>query len=105
MKLGNKLRHRAVHLSAQRRDTNRVVSLELLENSDAIDESSIEFLEICVRETLENLRPLDREIVSLRIQGHTVDEIAEITDRSRRTVERNLQKSRERLAGMLLEDK
>ena len=100
----NKLRHRAVHLSAQRRDSSRVVSLELLENYDAIDESSIEFLEICLRETLEHLRPLDREIVSLRIQGHTVDEIADITERSRRTVERNLQKSRERLAGMLLED-
>ena len=100
----NKLRHRAVHQSAQRRDIDRVVSLEALENWDVIDESSIEFLEICVRETLDHLRPLDREIVSLRIQGHTVDEIADITERSRRTVERNLQKSRERLASILLDD-
>jgi len=98
----NKLRRRAVHQSAQRRDIRRLVSIETVD--DVIDESSIEFLQICVRETLGLLRSLDREIVSLRIQGHAVDEISEITGRSRRTVERCLQKSRKQLASLLLED-
>jgi RNA polymerase sigma factor (sigma-70 family) len=100
----NKLRRRAVHQSAQRRDISRLVSIETVEAGDVIDESSVEFLQICVRETLGLLRSLDREIVSLRIQGHAVDEISEITGRSRRTVERCLQKSRKQLASLLLED-
>jgi RNA polymerase sigma-70 factor (ECF subfamily) len=100
----NKLRRRAVHQSAQRRDIRRLVSIETVEADDVIDESSVEFLQICVRETLGLLRSLDREIVSLRIQGHAVDEISEITGRSRRTVERCLQKSRKQLASLLLED-
>jgi len=99
----NKLHRRGSHQTAQRRDINRLVSLENIDDSEMIDESSIEFFEICVRETLEQLRPLEREIVSLRIQGNTVDEIAELTERSRRTVERSLQNTRKRLASLLLE--
>ncbi len=100
----HKLRRRANHQSAQRRDSSRNVSLDTLADQISSDEDSVEFLEICLRETLEILRPVDREILSLRIQGHTVDEISEISGRSRRTVERSLQKSRERLASLLLDE-
>lgn len=100
----NKLRRKATHQSALRRDIDRLVSLEDLQDSRAIDESSVEFLEISLRETLECLRPLEREILSLRLQGYTVDEISGMTKRSRRTVERSLHNSRKRLAGLLLED-
>ncbi len=99
----HKLRRRARHMTAQRRDVNRNVPLDSLIDQISSDEESIEFLEICLRETLEILRPLDRDILSLRIQGHTVDEISETAGRSRRTVERSLQKSRERLASLLLD--
>lgn len=99
----HKLRRRAKHQTAQRRDINRNVPLESLVDQISSDEASIEFLEICLRETLEILRPIDREILSLRIQSHTVDEISATTGRSRRTVERSLQKSRERLASLLLD--
>ncbi len=100
----HKLRRKAVHLSAQRRDAKRNVPLEVLEDGLALDQSSLEFLEITVRETLELLRPLDREILSLRIQQYTVDEISVETGRSRRTVERSLQRSREQLASLLLDE-
>lgn len=100
----NKLRRRAAHQSAQRRDVSRQVSLDAVDHGEVVDDKSVEFFEICIRETLEMLRPLDREIVTLRIQGHTVDEIADMTSRSRRTVERSLQNSRRRLASVLLGD-
>lgn len=100
----NKLRRKAAHQSAQRRDIDRLVSLESVSNGDAIDESAVAFFEICVRETIEHLRDFDREIVSLRIQGNTVDEIAEKTKRARRTIERCLKNVRQQLASVLLED-
>ena len=99
----NKLRGKATHHSAQCRDIDREVALESVDDAQVIDVSSVEFFEVCVRETLDQLRPLDREIVSLRIQQHTVGEISEITGRTRRTVERSLQNSRQRLAGLLLD--
>jgi RNA polymerase sigma-70 factor (ECF subfamily) len=100
----NKLRRKATHHSAQCRDMDRVVSLDAVTDGETIDDSSIQFLEVCVRETLEFLRPLDREVLSLRIQGHTVDEISEMTNRSCRTVERCLHNSRKQLASLLLDE-
>tara|TARA_R110002049_G_scaffold285698_1_gene466765 strand:- start:184597 stop:185208 length:612 start_codon:yes stop_codon:yes gene_type:complete len=102
----NKLSNKANHHSAQCRDISRNVSLD----SDAgalatvVDQASIEFFEMCVRETLELLRPKDREILALRIQNHSIDEISAASGRSRRSVERSLQKSRERLSDLLLDN-
>lgn len=99
----HKLRRKAVHYAAQCRDSKRNVSLEVVDGV-SLDESSLEFLEMTLRETLETLRPLDREILSLRIERYTVDEISDQTGRSRRTVERSLQRSREQLSSLLLDD-
>ena len=101
-----KLTNRANHHSAQRRDTRRNVSLDQGSGSAAAasDEPSVEFLELCIRESLEKLRPLHREILTLRIEGHSVEEIREKTGRSRRTVERSLQQSRVLLADSLLNE-
>ena len=99
----HKLRRKANHFSAQCRDSKRNISLDTIDGI-SLDQSSMEFLEVTVRETLEMLRPLDREILSLRIQRYTVDEISEQTGRTRRTVERSLQRSREQLSGLLLDD-
>ncbi len=100
----NKLRRRGTHQTAQRRDISRTTSLELVDETTLVDSSSLEFLEICVHEILQSLRPLDREILSLRMDGYQVHEISERTKRTLRTVERSLQRSRERLAILLLED-
>lgn len=101
-----KLSNKATHHSAKRRDSSRNVALdaELDGLADALDHASAEFFEVCMRETLDLLRPLHREILSLRIQAYSVDEISGMVGRSRRTVERSLQKSREVLATTLLDD-
>lgn len=101
-----KLSSQANHHAAKRRDSKRNVSLE--SDSDgievAMEQVTAEFFEVCLQEALELLRPQHREILALRIQGHSIDEIRTITGRSRRTVERSLQQSREQLAESLLRD-
>ena len=52
-------------------------------------------------EALASLSPLLRRIVELRMEGYQVHEIAELTGRSLRTVERTLQNCRKRLADIL----
>ncbi len=101
-----KLSNKANHHAAKRRDSSRNVPLDVQTDgmSAAIDEVSAEFFEVCVRESLELLRPTHRMILSLRIQGHSIDEIRDMTGRSRRTVERSLQQSRAVLAESLLSE-
>ena len=99
-----KLRKRALHQTAQRRNLNRLVSLQTLADGDAIDVSTDDFLNICIRETMQKLRPSDRQILLLRIQGFTLAEISERTSFSCRTIARRLRTSRKHLASLLLED-
>ena len=102
----NKLRGKANYHGAQRRDIDRIESLEseVGESMRVAESASIEFLEICIREALDLLRPTDQQILSLRIQSFTIDEISEQTGRSKRTVERSLQQSRKRLSDLLLDE-
>ena len=51
-----------------------------------------------IDEHLSDLPPGQRKMVELRIEGHEVSDIATRTERSRRTVERVLQRFRDRLA-------
>ena len=99
-----KLRKRAHHQTAQRRNLNRLVSLQTLADGDAIDVSTDDFFNICIRETMQKLRPSDRQILLLRIQGFTLAEISERTSFSCRTIARRLRTSRKHLASLLLED-
>jgi RNA polymerase sigma-70 factor, ECF subfamily len=98
----NKLNYQASYHSAQCRDLNREIPLDAACPSDLIDNDSLELFQVYVRETLEKLPEGDLEVVSLRIQSHTVEEIAEITGLTRRTVERRLQNTRIRFADELL---
>ncbi len=100
----SKLRRRAHHQTAQRRDVDRLVSLQTVADGEAMDVSTDDFLEICVRETMQKLRPSDRKILLLRIQGFTLAEISEQTSLSCRTIARRLRTSRKHLASLLLED-
>ena len=99
----HKLSRKAEHHSAQCRDARRQVSLidESDSSSAAADRESVEFLELCIRESLESLRPRDRNILTLRIQNHTIREISERTGCSLRTIERSLCLSRQHLASLL----
>lgn len=60
--------------------------------------------ECSLGEAIEFLQPLEREIVAMRVQGFTVEEIGVRVDRSCRTVERTLQRIREKLSEKFMED-
>ena len=97
-----KLRRRARYFSAQRRDGECTVAMIDPDEQIASDSSSLSHLELCIDETLQSFRHIDREILNLRIQGHSIQEISEKTTKSRRSVERSLQRTRECLAKQLL---
>ena len=67
------------------------------------DEIGLAELKMVVDELLGELPAVQRAIVKLRIDGFRVDEIAEKTGRSRRTVERGLQEFRAQLGAILRE--
>jgi RNA polymerase sigma-70 factor (ECF subfamily) len=100
----HKVRRNATRRTAAKRDSRRTESLELSDHSVARDRASPEEIEAAIQEAIEDLKPTEQEVVLLRVQGYTVEEIAERTGRSRRTVERQLQRARELLADMLLTD-
>jgi RNA polymerase sigma-70 factor (ECF subfamily) len=58
-------------------------------------------LQLVVSDALERLPERHRELVELRLSGYEVGEIAEMTGRSRRTVERVLQEARAKLDDLL----
>ena len=60
--------------------------------------------ECSLSEAIEFLQPQEREIVGMRVQGFTVEEISARVDRSCRTVERTLQRIREKLSEKLEAD-
>ena len=97
---------RAKYHTAERRSADRSISLSAVEGGVAVDQMDdpSESFEFCLRETLELLSPAYREILTLRIQGYKVDEISEQTNRTKRSVERILQKMREQLASHLLDE-
>jgi RNA polymerase sigma-70 factor (ECF subfamily) len=61
------------------------------------------FLKLIIDEALERLPPQHRIIVQKRMEGYEVSEIAEQIGRSKRSVERILQESRNKLS-VLLQD-
>ncbi|MFK8110899.1 MAG: RNA polymerase sigma factor [Rubripirellula sp.] len=99
----NKLNRQANYHSAQCRDLDRAVQLDSASAADLTDSPSLERFEMLFRETLEELAAEDLDIVSLRIEGHSIAEIAGKTGITRRSVERRLQKTRERFTDELLE--
>ena len=54
-----------------------------------------------IESILDKMTPSERQIVELRIQGCTITEIAERSERARRTVERILQNFRDRLGELI----
>ncbi|WP_020471754.1 RNA polymerase sigma factor [Zavarzinella formosa] len=85
-------RHRAI-----KRDVRQTRSLTDLETTlSFVDSRAADpVLEAVVRDLMEKLLPVHREMIELRCQGFEVAEIARVTNRSKRTVERILQQSRE----------
>jgi RNA polymerase sigma-70 factor, ECF subfamily len=104
----NKIRAKATYIHAVKRDPRRSAdaastyqSLEWLECSRT---AAVEHADLVLEETLERLPIQHRLMLQLRIDGYTVAEIAGLTGRSLRSVERILQETRSKLRDLLPEE-
>jgi RNA polymerase sigma-70 factor, ECF subfamily len=101
----NKIRSKGNYFHAAKRDARLTVAREVIEEEQPAYEGGLRedlaFLRLTVKEALEKLPPLDRQVITLRIEGYEVAEIAKQTARSHRTVERILQRTRQRLTELL----
>jgi len=101
----NKIRTKSAFHCAAKRDVRRTIAshalLHRLEATDTDDDAAYAFLQLSIDEALERLPPQHRAMLTLRIQGYEVAEIASQTGRSKRTVERILQEARKTLSELL----
>jgi RNA polymerase sigma-70 factor (ECF subfamily) len=101
----NKIRAKGNYYRAAKRDVRLLVHNERIEQTAATDgEPDLAFLQLAVAEALDRLPPQYKEMVTLRIEGYEIAEIAQRTGRSHRTVERILQQARLRLSNLLKEE-
>ena len=94
----NKVRSLHAYHAASRRELRATVSWEV---DDLSSSSNTDLMEVAVRDVLEQLPETERIAIDLRLEGYEVAEIARHTARSKRSVERSLQKARERLGALL----
>jgi RNA polymerase sigma-70 factor (ECF subfamily) len=108
----HKVRRQVRHHTAQKRSVNRErspggrtkdldIQTELLAKEPSPEEAMA--LGEMLDEILRGLSPTQRRIVELRLQGHTIPEIAADTQRSLPTVDRVLHQVKEKL-GQALDD-
>jgi RNA polymerase sigma factor (sigma-70 family) len=91
----NKVRSLHVFHAAARRDARATVPWAEDDSDQPVLESSL--MDVAVQDVLEQLSPSEREVVEFRLEGFEVAEIASRINRSKRSVERLLQKARHRL--------
>jgi RNA polymerase sigma-70 factor (ECF subfamily) len=96
----NKVRALHAHHAAARRDARLTVAWGP-ETSDPANDGEDDLLELAVRDVLEQLPTQERAAVELRLEGYEVAEIAGRVGRSKRAVERSLQKARKRLTQLM----
>jgi RNA polymerase sigma-70 factor (ECF subfamily) len=96
----NKLRDQISFHQAERRTVHRTEANQAgsLDEFLAADDATAALLKLTVEEYLAGLAVGDRDIVGLRMSGHSIEEIVQQTGRAKRTVERVLQTARDRLA-------
>ena len=104
----HKIRSAATYHRAAKRDV-RASATPLTDPSTeqplaAPDELALAALRMVIDDLRGALPPSMRPIIQLRIEGHRVEEIAQRTRRSRRSVERALQEFRARLRLLIRED-
>jgi RNA polymerase sigma-70 factor (ECF subfamily) len=100
----NKIRAKGAHHRAAKRDVRVTMSgLGFAQSADPLssDDEASRLLKLAVDEVLEQLPEGQGEAVRLRMEGYEVAEIAQITARAKRSVERNLQEGRVELARLL----
>jgi RNA polymerase sigma-70 factor (ECF subfamily) len=92
------------HHRAQKRDVTRTLGTEALQRTSAAQsdhEVSLQVLQMVIDELLAQFGESQQEIIRLRIEGYKVDDIADKTQRSKRTVERVLQEFRNQLSTLI----
>ena len=95
--------HRAAKRDA--RSTKRFNNEELLANAaKSPDEQAFHMLRMTIDDMLADLEPVERNMVSLRIEGHDINHIARSVERSKRSVERVLQRFRQALSNQLKDE-
>ncbi len=103
----NKVRSERSFQRAAKRDVRRTAQTgtdeRLLEAVSERDELAAAMLRLHVQEALERFPDDYRRVVELRMEGHEVAEIARLSGRSKRTVERILQEARSVLHASLNE--
>jgi RNA polymerase sigma-70 factor (ECF subfamily) len=95
----NKIRAKGKFHQATKRDIRQTLPIESVQ-VDLETETSGHF-QVALQEALQLLDERQREMVELRLQGHDIVEIATLTGRSKRTVERILQEARSQLSNLL----
>ncbi|WP_197530769.1 RNA polymerase sigma factor [Bythopirellula polymerisocia] len=102
----NKIRTLAVHHRAQKRDAGRTVGN--VESGEAVgvteDAIPYETMRMLVQDLIATMPAPQDRMLQLRIEGHEIAEIASLTSRSKRTVERTLQNFRQHLNKLIDED-
>ncbi len=98
----NKIRRAARYLHAQKRDLKRSESvdqtiLEAMAGPTNDDQIPVAVLRMTIDDMVTGMPDVFREVINLRIAGHTVNEIADQTGRAKRSVERMLQEFRSSL--------
>jgi RNA polymerase sigma-70 factor, ECF subfamily len=99
----NKIRSLATHHRAAKRNVANTTEWDD-SHSTHDDEVSLLVLKMIIDQTLDSLPADQQRMVQLRIEGHTVADIAVATQRSKRSVERLLQEFRTRLGRLLFEE-
>ena len=98
----NKVRALCVHHRAQKRDVKRTASAAVEDVYSArADEAPMRILKIVVDEYVNQLPDSQQTVIRMRIEGHEINEIAQQTTRSKRTVERVLQRFRHELSELI----
>jgi RNA polymerase sigma-70 factor (ECF subfamily) len=104
----NKIRATGAFHRAAKRDVKRTAGGEgyelALESEPGRDETALSLLRMVVEDLLEDLPAAHRRMIELRIEGYEVNEIAAAVQRSKRSVERELQDFRRRLQALIDED-
>ncbi len=104
----NKIRTVGAWHHAAKRDARKTAGGDILQDAGEAakepDQTPLTILNLVIEELLDALPPSAKEIVTQRIAGHEVSEIALNVGRSKRSVERVLQEFREKLGASLVDE-
>ena len=102
----NKICDLAVYHRAQKRDIRVSIPATTSLADHNLDDGglALAILRLTIDDTLRDLLPVQREIITDRINGYEVAEIAQRVSRSKRTVERSLQRFRQRLNSIISDE-